>query len=244
MLPTPAPPFRVKICGITRPVDARAAVAAGADAIGLNFVVGSPRCLTTEQGAAVVADLPRAVLRVGVFVGTLAEEIRRVVGAVGLDAVQLHGHWPAETLATADPPGVCAALAGIPVIRATRLSTGVGGAALDGARDWVADAVALGHGPVLVLVDASPPPGAAAAALGGSGRTVDWRALRAAGGLPVPIGVAGGLHPDNVARAITESGAVTVDTASGVESAPGIKDAATMHRFVAAAREALFRSRT
>ena len=59
MPPTPAPPFRVKICGITRSADARAAVAAGADAIGLNFVVGSPRFLTTEQGAAVVALLDR-----------------------------------------------------------------------------------------------------------------------------------------------------------------------------------------
>ncbi len=235
------PLFRVKICGVTRIDDARHAVAAGADAIGLNFVPGSPRCLGSGEAAAIAAVIPRGVLRVGVFVGTPAAAIRGIVAAVGLDAVQLHGQWPADTEATADPPDTGAALAGIPVIRAVRLGTGTGPAALDGAREWVRQAAALGHGPSLVLVDASPPAGAGAAAFGGSGRTVDWPALRAAGGLAVPIGIAGGLRPDNVARAITESGAVAVDTASGVEVTPGVKDGAAMRRFVEAAREAFSR---
>jgi phosphoribosylanthranilate isomerase len=231
-------PFRVKICGITRAADAKDAAAAGADAIGLNFVVGSPRCLSIERASDIAAAVPSDVLRVGVFVGATVAEIRRCVAAVGLDAVQLHGRWPAADPTLADPPETCAALAELPVIRAVHLAPGAGPAALDPARQWLARAGALGRAPVLVLIDAAPAGPATAATLGGTGRTVDWRALRDAGGLPVPVGLAGGLRPDTVATAIWESGAVAVDVASGVESAPGRKDRVTMERFVAAARTA------
>ena len=235
------PPFRVKICGVTTPGDARDAAAAGADAIGLNFVAGSPRCLSIARAIPVAAAIPRGVLRVGVFVGADADAIRGVAQRVGLDAVQLHGHWPGDDPASADPPEVCAALAGIAVVRAVRLGAGRGAAALDDAREWVRRATDFGHRPALVLVDASPPRGAPAAALGGSGVVVDWHALREAGPLPVPIGLAGGLRPGSVAEAILTSGAVAVDAASGVETAPGRKDAAAMRDFVAAARTALAR---
>lgn len=233
------PPFRVKICGVTRSEDALAAVAAGADAIGLNFVDGSPRRLSVGDAAAVAAAIPRGVLRVGVFVAADPAAIRATVASVGLDAVQLHGHWPAEDRSTADPPATCAALAGIPVIRATRLLVAEGRAALDPTRRWIDEATALGHGPAMVLVDATADRGAAAAGLGGSGKTVDWDLLRRAGALGVPIGLAGGLNAGNVAAAIAASGAVAVDTASGVESGPGRKDHQSVRRFVSAALQCL-----
>jgi len=233
--------FHIKICGVTTPADARLAADAGADAIGLNFVAGSPRHVTPDAASAIAAAIPPGVLKVGVFVGTPGAAIRDIVSRVGLDAVQLHGQWPADTAAAADPPELCAALAGIPVIRAVRLGSGTGPAPLDEARRWVSAAFAMGHGPALVLVDASPPVGAGPGAYGGSGRTVDWRALGNAGAMAVPIGVAGGLRPDNVGLAVAQSGAVAVDTASGVESAPGRKDAVAVRMFVAAAKAAFSR---
>lgn len=115
--------FRVKICGVTTPDDARLVADAGADAIGLNFVTGSPRALDVEQARAVAAAVPSGVLKVGVFAGTVAAEIRRVVAAVGLDAVQLHGHLEGDGPAV-DPPARCAELAGLTVIRAVRMEAG------------------------------------------------------------------------------------------------------------------------
>lgn len=234
-----APPFRVKICGVTRVEDAIAAVVAGADAIGLNFVSGSPRRLSVIDAAAVAAATPRGVLRVGVFVAADPAAIRATAKAVGLDAVQLHGLWPAGESSTADPPATCAALAGMMVIRATRLAVADGRAALEPTRGWINEATALGHGPAMVLVDAAADRAAQAAGLGGSGKTADWALLRRAGALSVPIGLAGGLNADNVAAAIAASGAVAVDTASGVESGPGRKDHDAMRLFVSAALRSL-----
>ena len=88
--------FHVKICGVTSPADARLAAEAGADAVGLNFVAGSPRLLDLEAARAVAAAVPAGVLKVGVFAGANAAEIRHVAEAVGLDAVQLHGHLAGE----------------------------------------------------------------------------------------------------------------------------------------------------
>ncbi len=231
--------FHVKICGVTSAADAALAAAAGADAIGLNFVAGSPRRLTADAARAVAAAVPAGVVRVGVFAGHPAAEIRTVVREVGLDAVQLHGHLFDEGLPV-DPPERCAELGAIPVIRAARLAAGCRGpAALDPVRRWIAAAVAAGRGPALVLVDAAVPARAAAGGLGGTGHTVDWGALAEAGGLPVPLALAGGLNPANVAEAIRASGLRAVDTASGVESAPGRKDPRKVAEFVAAARRAL-----
>ena len=84
--------FHVKICGVTTAADARMAAAAGADAIGLNFVPGSPRCLAADVAREIVAALPDDMLVVGVFAGADPSDIRRIVEQVGLDAVQLHGH--------------------------------------------------------------------------------------------------------------------------------------------------------
>jgi len=228
--------FRVKICGVTTPDDARLAAAAGADAIGLNFVAGSPRALDLDQARAVAAAVPAGVLKVGVFAGTATAEIRRVVAAVGLDAVQLHGHLEGSGPAV-DPPARCAELAGLQVIRAVRMEAG--GDPLAAARRWLAEAAALGAAPEAVIIDAAVPRGTAAGQLGGTGATVDWAALATARPLGPPTALAGGLTPENVAQAIRASKTAAVDTASGVEAGPGRKDPEKVRAFVAAARKAM-----
>ena len=241
--------FRVKICGVMTSDDAVLVAAAGADAVGLNFVAGSPRCLGAAEARAVAGALPRGVLRVGVFAGTAAEEIAALAAQVGLDAIQLHGHLaPAPSGAAEhpwEPPGICAALSPWPVIRAARLAeSGPPAGALQGAREWIAAAAAAGRAPALVLVDAGSAGTAAraGAALGGTGRTVDWGRLALAASPGVPLALAGGLTPANVAAAIRATGVTAVDTASGVETAPGRKDRERVTAFV---REALgaFRER-
>ncbi|NDC64262.1 MAG: hypothetical protein EBZ59_09845, partial [Planctomycetia bacterium] len=198
-----APVFQVKICGVTTPADARSAAAAGADAIGLNFVAGSPRFLGDEAARAVAAAVPRGVLRVGVFAGASAEEILRVAEGIGLDAIQLHG------LLDADPPGedrpagpglwdapvLCRRLSGLPVIRAVRLDSSGGGTGdgLAAARRWIAAAAAFGAGPAMALVDAGVSRATGAGQLGGTGATVDWQGLATTPRLPLPTALAGGL---------------------------------------------------
>jgi len=228
--------FHVKICGVTTPADAVVVAAAGADAIGLNFVPGSPRCLDRDRGRAVAAAVPAGVVRVGVFAGAAPADILAVARDLRLDEIQLHGCLSVAEAAglPVDEPGVCAALAGIGLIRAVRL----GADGLAGARRWLAAAAERGRVPDLVLVDASPPRGAGAGSLGGTGARVDWDALVAAGPLPVQHALAGGLTPENVAAAIGRTGVCAVDVASGVESGPGVKDSALVRAFVAAARGA------
>lgn len=235
------PLFHVKICGVTTPADARLAAAAGADAVGLNFVAGSPRRLDPDAAREVARAVPAGVLKVGVFAGSTADAIRRLAEAVGLDAVQLHGHLGvAGEAGPVDPPELCAAVGGLPVIRAVRLEPhDPGGDAFAAARLWIARAAAAGAGPALALVDAAVAAGTDAGRLGGTGARADWAAVAAAAPLPVPVALAGGLTPANVAAAITASGCRAVDTASGVESAAGVKDPALVAAFVAAARRGL-----
>ena len=229
------PLFRIKICGVTTPADAALAAAAGADAVGLNFVPGSPRAIDPVQARDARAILPPGVLAVGVFAGMPAREMLAVARLVGLDAIQLHGHLEGEGPAT-DPPARCHELApaGLKLIRAVRLEPD----GLAGARRWIAAALAGGRGPELVIVDAGVPRTAAGGALGGTGHRVDWKALVREPPLPMPIALAGGLTPENVAAAIQATGVVAVDTASGVESAPGRKDPDRVWAFVTAARAA------
>ena len=232
-MPPREPVFHVKICGVTSADDARMVAAAGADAIGLNFVTGSPRCLTVAAARDVAAAIPDDVLVVGVFAGMPADDVKRVVAEVGLDAVQLHGHLSGDGVV--DLPEVCGDLAPLIVIRAVRL----GPNGLGAARSWMAAAAVLGHAPSMAVVDAAVTAATAAGQLGGTGATIDWSRLAAAGDLGIPMAVAGGLTPSNVAEAVAASRAVAVDTASGVESAPGRKDPAKVWEFCRAAREAL-----
>jgi len=235
--------FQIKICGVTSAADARLVAEAGADCIGLNFVAGSPRMLTPAAAREVAAAIPAGVLRVGVFAGSSAADILRIVASVGLGAVQLHGHLQptgsgGERLVW-DPPSLCGELRAVPIIRAVRLQ---GPPAIDGlaaARAWLEVAAAGGHSPVMGICDAAVERAGPAGQLGGTGAVVDWSLLVASGGLGIPMALAGGLTPQNVAAAIRATGLPAVDTASGVELAPGRKDAERVRAFVAAARRAL-----
>ena len=231
--------FHVKICGVTTAADAELVAAAGADAIGLNFVPGSPRQLDLLRGREVAAAIPAGVLRVGVFAGMPAVEILRIARALALDAIQLHGHLNGGQTPT-DPPERCGELAGLPVIRAVRLEMSRPDTEpLAAARQWIAAATASGGQPAMVIVDAAVSRGTESGRLGGTGELVDWTALARAGSLPVPMAVAGGLTPNNVAEAIRITGLSAVDTASGVEAAPGQKDPQKVRDFVAAARRGM-----
>jgi phosphoribosylanthranilate isomerase len=231
--------FHIKICGVMTPADARLAAEAGADCVGLNFVAGSPRCLDAASARAVAAAVPAGVLKVGVFAGMPADSIRRIAADVGLDAIQLHGLLVGAG-ETTDPPARCAELAGLPVIRAVRLEPSQADP-LAAARQWIAEARSAGAAPVMAIVDAAVAVSreTGAAGLGGTGATVDWRALASAPPLGIPTALAGGLTPDNVAEAIRQTGCRAVDTASGVELAPGRKDPRKVRDFIKAALGAL-----
>ena len=216
--------FRIKICGVTRPEDAAAAAAAGADAIGLNFYAGSSRCIDDERAMAIIAALPTGIAKVGVFVNAEPACIRDKAARLGLDWIQLHGDEPADIIDQ---------LSGLRVIRAIRLQGDMRDAP---DRRYFSSAQA-------VLIDAYSP-----AAYGGTGTTVDWAAMHETTRLYAgsPIILAGGLTPENIGEAIGIARPDAVDTASGVESSPGIKDHVRIKDFVAAARQAfaILRRRT
>lgn len=226
--------FHVKVCGVTSAADARLAAEAGADAIGFNFVPGSPRQIVPATAREAVAELPAGVLAVGVFAGMPVGEMLAIAQTAGLGAIQLHGHLD-RAAAAHDPPSRCHELAGLPVIRAVRME----GGSLAPARRWLAAAGAAGRSPDMLIVDAGVTAATAAGRLGGTGHLVDWEALAREEALGLPFALAGGLVPGNVAAAIQATRCEAVDTASGVEASPGRKDPALLQAFVAAARDAL-----
>ncbi|MCA9524536.1 MAG: phosphoribosylanthranilate isomerase [Myxococcales bacterium] len=203
--------IRVKICGVTRPDDARVAVEAGADAVGLNFWRGSKRFIGLEAARAIVATLPSEVLRIGVFVDAGFDEIVRIATALELDNVQLHGD---------EPPELLVALDGL-AFKAIRLRD-------DGDLARI-PAYLVPPDPVFLIdtFDAEAP--------GGTGLVGRWDLARQATKLGRLL-LAGGLTPENVAAALDSVHPWGVDTASGVESAPGIKDPARVRAFVDAVR--------
>lgn len=220
-------PWRIKICGVTSLEDAQAIAAAGADAIGLNFFEGSKRYVDSEHAAQIVRGLPRGVLLVGVFVNASVTQIQEVARRVPLDVIQLHGD---------EPPEIVGQLAEANVARAFRC----GPEGLDSVVVYLDRTRQLGSLPQFILLDALDP-----RQYGGSGRTLDWTRLEAE--LPrlggVPWVLAGGLTPENVGSAIRQLQPFGVDTASGVESAPGRKDPDRVRAFVDAARRAFFPAR-
>lgn len=202
---------RVKICGITRLEDARAAVAAGADAIGFVFAPTSPRAVSIEQARAIAAAVPPFVTTVGLFVDAAPEAIRAVLTRVPLALIQFHG---------SEAPDQCG-LYGRAYIKAIRMHDAVD-VSIEEKR--YADAAGL-------LLDAFVPDRA-----GGSGRVFDWS--RVPGHRVKPIVLAGGLTPENVGEAIRRVRPDAVDVSSGVEAAHGIKDHARIAAFMRAVREA------
>lgn len=207
---------RVKICGLTRGQDVEAAVAAGAGYVGFVFFPPSPRSLSPAAARALALHVPAGVARVGLFVDPDDAFLAQVLAEVPLDVVQLHGHEHPERVAE-----VRTGL-GLPVMKAL----GVAGP------EDLAQIEAFIPVADMLLVDAKPPKGAALP--GGNGLAFDWR-LIAGRRWPVPWMLAGGLGPQNVAEAMRLTGARQVDVSSGVEAAPGVKDAAKMAAFCAAA---------
>ncbi|MBR2575206.1 MAG: phosphoribosylanthranilate isomerase [Loktanella sp.] len=210
-------PTRVKICGLRDAAMLDAAVQAGAAYVGLVFFEKSPRNVTLAQAAALAAMVPAGVAKVALVVDAEDAQLDALLAQVPVDILQLHG---AET-----PARVTAVKAryGLPVMKAVGVAGPDDLAALD-AYAQVADQL---------LVDAKAPKGADLP--GGNGLAFDWR-LIAGRRWPVPWMLAGGLTPANVAQAVALTGAGQVDVSSGVESAPGVKDAALIAAFCAALR--------
>ena len=212
----------VKICGTTSREDARVAVDAGADAVGFVFAE-SPRQVKAEQVAAIVAELPANVEKIGVFVTADATEIAAAVQASGLTGVQVHAGGGTElTAALRAEFGP-----GLRILRVVHFGAEAAGQALAAASDRNIDGI---------LVDSR-----VGMKLGGTGVAYDWEAAARTVFSPertVKLVAAGGLSPENVAEAVSILRPWGVDVVSGVEAAPGRKDAAKVQEFVARARAA------
>jgi len=204
-------PF-LKICGMTRVGDALHAVREGATAIGFVFWKGSPRYIEPERAGEIAAALPATVTTVGVFVNEPVDAIRETARVAGLRMVQLHGEETPAYMEQIDQP----------VMRAVTLDTMV-----ETTKTWPADTT--------LLLDSTDP------SRRGAGRAaVDWpRAAVITRGRRVVL--AGGLTPDNIEEAIVTVRPIGVDVASGVESAPGVKDLDKVARFLANAQAAFAR---
>lgn len=211
--------FQVKICGVTTPEDASMIADAGADAIGLNFYEKSSRYVDAKTAAGIVEHLSGSVKRVGVFVNASSESIRSIADEVDLDFVQLHGD---------EPPAFLAELEGLSIIRAFRCEQG-----LSPVREYLAGCSKL---PIAVLVDAYDPN-----EYGGTGKTLHWPDLKNASDFvgELPLILAGGLTPLNVADAIRRAAPQGVDTASGVEKKPHVRKSEDLCRaFIQSAKSA------
>jgi phosphoribosylanthranilate isomerase len=211
----------VKVCGVTSAGDAIAAVELGADLVGLNFHPPSPRFVATERAAEIAAAVRRAaagraearpVRLIGVFVDLPRREVLAIDAAVGLDLVQLHGDETADEVAAF----------GGRALQVFRLPPAAAPPAAELAARLAAHPAAWGF-----LFDVRHE-----SLYGGTGESWRWSAVA---GLrdPRPRLVAGGIGPENVRRALAESGATGVDVCSGVESAPGVKDRGRMERLFA-----------
>jgi len=203
---------RVKICGITRVEDMRAAVAAGADAIGLVFYPPSPRAVTAEQAADIVAQTPAFVTTVGLFVDPTVEQVKGVLEQVHLDMLQFHGD---------EEEAFCCSFQR-PFIKAIRMREGTD--LVTEMKRWQRARGIL----VDAFVEGVP---------GGTGVAFDWSLLPQAS--VVPLILAGGLTPDNITRAIEQARPFAVDVSGGVEqkdasgkSLGGIKSTDAIEQFM------------
>jgi phosphoribosylanthranilate isomerase len=203
-------PLKIKICGITNAADALAAVTAGADALGFMFFEGSSRYLPNDKIKAIIRELPPFVSKVGVFVNATREQVEKAIKETGIDTLQFHGD---------EAPEACRGF-GLKTIKAFRIQ-GKDMLATMPRYDvdaWLLDSFVTGK-------------------KGGTGKTFDWDLAVHATSLGTPVILAGGLNPDNIARAVSQVQPFGVDVSSGVESAPGKKDHALIATFIQRARE-------
>lgn len=209
--------IRVKICGLRTVADMAAVVSAGAAYAGFVFFPKSPRHLTTDQARLLAFAAPPGLAKVALTVNADDAMLDDIIEAVPLDMLQLHGAESPERVAEVR------ARYGLPVMKAVGVADEADLAVLT-EYSLAADQI---------LIDAKPPKGADLP--GGNGLSFDWRLLVGRKWLR-PWMLAGGLTPENVAEAIRLTGARQVDVSSGVERAPGVKDAALIAEFVKAAR--------
>lgn len=199
----------IKVCGVTREEDALAAIDAGVDALGFNFYSGSKRCLRLAEAAPWISRLPDEIGRVAVVVQADEALLSDLQSSGLFHAFQFHG---------GEVPEICARWGGEFYIKACPIS------------DEASAEAALADPAPCLLLDAHAP-----GVFGGTGRVIDWSlAAHVAAKAKRPVVLSGGLNPDNVADAVRSVHPAAVDTASGVESSPGHKDAAKMRSFVAA----------
>jgi phosphoribosylanthranilate isomerase len=200
---------KVKICGITNVEDALAAVDAGADALGFMFYAPSPRCVTMERAAKIIQELPPFVARVGVFVDPTEEEVRHAITGCGIDTLQFHGD---------ESPEFCRRF-GLKAIKAFRIRDreSLKATAAYPGQAWLLDS----------FVTDKP---------GGTGERFNWDLAKEAVQQSHRVILAGGLTPENAAEAVRRVQPYGLDVSSGVESAPGRKDAVKVRAFIAAAK--------
>ncbi|NBD30814.1 MAG: phosphoribosylanthranilate isomerase [Alphaproteobacteria bacterium] len=213
------PDIQVKICGLRTADDVAAAVRAGARYLGFNFFPKSPRSVDADTARDLALAVPPGVAKVALVVNPTDTGLDHLTDMVPLDMLQLHGSESPERVAE------IRARYGLPVMKVL----GVAGAGdLDAIDSYSAVADQL-------LLDAKPPKDAVLP--GGNGLAFDWQLLAGRKYWTRPWMLAGGLTPDNVAEAIARTGARQVDVASGVETAPGVKDADKMAAFIRAAQD-------
>ncbi|MHB8520126.1 MAG: phosphoribosylanthranilate isomerase [Limisphaerales bacterium] len=202
--------MKIKICGITNLTDALAAAEAGADALGFVFYQRSPRNVSRQTAAGIIRKLPPFLAKVGVFVNETETVIRQVVAECGVDTLQFHGD---------ETPEFCKRFSPLKVVKAFRVQSVESLRALSAYETdaWLLDSCVPGT-------------------VGGTGQQFNWELACAAKEFGHPIILAGGLTPENVAEAVHEVWPYGVDVSSGVEAAPGKKDAQLIRDFIGAVR--------
>lgn len=208
---------RVKICGLRTKADVAAVAAAGAAYAGFVFFAKSPRNLSIAEARTLAISAPEGLCKVALTVDADDAALDAIVDGVPLDMLQLHGHETPERVAEVR------ARYGLPVMKAMGVADEADLAGL----------IEMSLAADQLLIDAKPPKGADLP--GGNGLSFDWRLLVGRKWLK-PWMLAGGLTPENVAEAVRLTGARQVDVSSGVESAPGVKDAGRIAAFVEAAQ--------
>ena len=210
-------PVSVKICGLANVDDVRACADAGANYMGLVFFEKSPRNITIPAARELALAAPLGLAKVALVVNPSDAELDAITGTVPLDMLQLHGRETPERVTEVK------ARYGLPVMKAVGIADGDDLPKLE-SYFGVADQI---------LVDAKPPKGGELP--GGNGLSFDWR-LIAGRRWPCPWMLAGGLTPENVAEAVKMTGAKQVDVSSGIEDAPGQKNAELIQKFVQSSR--------
>ena len=202
-------PLKIKICGITNSTDAETAIEAGADALGFMFFKDSARYIEPEKARAIIREVPPFIAKVGVFVNTSRDEVLKTIEATGIDTLQFHGD---------ELPEACRGF-GLKTIKAFRVQ-GKDMLQIMPRYDvdaWLLDSFVAGE-------------------RGGTGKTFNWDLAVHANSLGTKIILAGGLNPENVARAVAQVDPYGLDVCSGVEVSRGKKDPKLIATFIQRAR--------